>query len=300
MKHIILFLILMTGLSAEFKEGFVESKNSKLFYKTAGQGNPLIVIHGGPGLSMDYLLPQMSELAKTNFVIFYDQRGCGRSTGEISSDAINIETFVSDIEVIRKAFHLEKVSILGHSWGGFLGMQYALTHPDRMHKLILSNTMPASSSDFALFRQQWATRMEPYQSKIAALQADPGFEKGEPSIVEEFHRTIFRTYCHNPEKVSLLKVRMSQVACVNGAKIYELFRQNVWSKSFDLHSRLKNLKVDTLILHGDYDSIPPIAAQNIHKSIPRSKYALLKDCGHFPYVEDPETYFKLINEFNEK
>jgi proline iminopeptidase len=86
MKHIIIllfFVILMAGLSADSKETFVEHNNAKIFCKTAGAGNPIIVIHGGPGLSSDYLLPQMSELAKTHFVIFYDQRGCGHSSGDI-------------------------------------------------------------------------------------------------------------------------------------------------------------------------------------------------------------------------
>jgi pimeloyl-ACP methyl ester carboxylesterase len=108
---------------------------------------------------------------------------------------------------------------------------------------------------------------------------------------------IFRTYCYIPAKAELLTLRVSQEACVNGAKVYELFRQNVLSKPFDLRPKLELLKVDTLVLHGNSDPIPPVTAQNIHKSIPHSKYVLIENCGHFPYVEDPGTYFDLINEF---
>ena len=300
MKQIIIFLVSLmaaTGLSAESKEVFVENNNTKIFCKSEGEGDPLIVIHGGPGLSMDYLLPQMSELTTTNFVIFYDQRGCGRSSGEIGSETINIETFISDLEAIREAFHLKKVSILGHSWGGFLAMQYVLAHPDHIDKIILSNSLPASSEDMALFLKEWVARMEPYQSKLAEFHANPGFEEGDPTVTEEMHRVIFRTYCHNPEKANLLSLKMSQKACVNGAKVYELLRQNVLDKPFNLHPNLNLLKIETLVLHGDSDPIPPITAQNIHKSIPNSKYVLMKNCGHFPYVEDPDTYFNVINQF---
>ncbi len=279
------------------KETFVPSGEAKLFCRVTGQGKPLIVIHGGPGLTQDYLLPQMYELAKNNFVIFYDQRGCGKSTVDINANTITIESFVNDIEAIRQAFKLDKISILGHSWGGFLAMEYTIAHPEHVDKLILSNSAPASSEGYALFGQEYMRRMSPYQEELEKISSTQGFRDGDTCVMEQFYRLIFRQYCYIPEKADLLNLQMTSIASLNGAKVSEIIRENVLDKPFNLNRSLNALKVATLILHGDKDPIPPITAKNIHENIPSSKYVLMKNCGHFPYVENPATYFKDINEF---
>ena len=279
------------------KETFVPSGKAKLFCRVTGQGKPLIVIHGCPGLTQDYLLPQMYELAKNNFMIFYDQRGCGKSTVDINANTINIESFLNDIEAIRKAFNLDKISILGHSWGGFLAMQYTITYPERVDKLILSNSAPASSEGYALFGQEYMRRMSAYQKELEKISSSQGFRDGDTCVMEQFYRLIFRQYCYIPEKADLLNLRMTSIASLNGAKVSEILRENVLDKPFNLNKDSKALKVSTLILHGDADPIPPNTAQDIHEHISGSKYVLMKNCGHFPYVEDPATYFKHINEF---
>ncbi len=282
---------------AQAHEIFIDSGDSKIFCRTMGQGKPLVVIHGGPGLTQDYLLPQLSKLAERNFVIFYDQRGCGRSTGEIHQDTMNITTFVNDLENIRKAFNFDKISLLGHSWGGLLAMHYAIEHPKSVDKLILSNSEPASSDDITIFMNEWTRRMAPHQGEIAAIQNMTGFQEGDPALHERFSRIIFRTYCHVPEHASLLDLRMTHSAAINCTKINALFFETTLGKPFNLHESLKTLRVPTLILHGDNDVIPAITAQNIHNSILDSKYVEIKNCGHFPYIEQPNEYFKLLKDF---
>lgn len=279
------------------KETFVTSGEAKLFCRVAGQGKPLIVIHGGPGLTQVYLLPQMYELAKNNLVIFYDQRGCGKSTVDINANTINIESFLNDIEAIRQAFNLDKISVLGHSWGGFLAMQYTIAHPERIDKLILSNSAPASSEGYALFGQEYMRRMAPYQEELEKIRSTQGFRDGDTCVMEQFYRLIFRQFCYIPEKADLLNLRMTSIPSLNGAKVSEIIRENVLDKPFNLNRDLNALEVSTLILHGDTDPVPPVTAKNIHENIPGSKYVLMKNCGHFPYVEDPTTYFRYINEF---
>jgi proline iminopeptidase len=302
LNKIILFLIISVCVAAnassyQEKETYVSHDEAKLFCRVTGKGKPLIVIHGGPGLTQDYLLPQMYRLAENNLLIFYDQRGCGKSTGEINSETITIDQFVSDLEAIRQAFHFDKISILGHSWGGVLAMNYSIAHPEHIEKLILSNSIPASSEEFALFGQEWVKRMAPFKEELAKIHNTTGFHNGDPDVIEQLYRMTFRTYCYNPEKANLLNLRMTATASINGAKVYENIRQNVFEISFNLHDSLKSLKVTTLILHGDSDIVPPHTAQTIHESISGSKYFLMKNCGHFPYVEDPNPYFNCIDEF---
>lgn len=279
------------------KEIFIKANDAQIFCRVFGKGDPIIVIHGGPGLSQDYLLPQMAKLAQTNLVIFYDQRGCGLSTGAINEDSIQIKTFVDDLEAIRKSFGYKKVTILGHSWGGFLAMQYALVHPESIHKLILLNTMPPSSEEFSLFVQEWIKRMAPYHDELKAIKDTPEFTKGNPSTIEKYYRIIFGRYCYNPEKADLLNLYMSPKASIDGAQVYEIFRQNLFTKPFNFHDQLKQLKIPTLIVHGDFDPIPPSTAEKLHESLDGSKYILIKNCGHFPYIETPEELFKQLNIF---
>lgn len=279
------------------KEAYVNSGDAKLFCRIAGKGKPLIVIHGGPGLTQDYLLPGMYELAKNNLTIFYDQWGCGRSTGEINKDTITIKAAVEDIEAIRRSFGFDKISLLGHSWGGFIAMNYAIIHPEHVDKLIISNSFPSTSKDWALCHKEYAKRMNPIQEEINKITNSQEFVQANSKTVEEFYRLIFRQYFYNPEKANLLNLWMTTPAILNGNKVYKYFGENLMDTEFDFTNDLKKLKTQTLVIAGDADLILPITSQHTHESIPASKYVQMQNCGHFPYIEDPATYFKHIQEF---
>lgn len=92
---------------------------------------------------------------------------------------------------------------------------------------------------------------------------------------------------------------MSTKAILNGAKVYSAVYQNVYSKGFNLHPSLKKLCIPTLIIHGDNDPIPFCTAESIHASIPQSKFVLMEECGHFPYVEKPDSFFDHVLKFLE-
>ena len=279
------------------RETFVQANGAQIFCRVAGKGDPIVIIHGGPGLTQDYLVPQMMKLAKTNLVIFYDQRACGLSTGEINPDSIQIATFIEDLECVRKAFALKKMTVLGHSWGGFLAMKYAIAYPDSVDKLILANTLPSSSEDISLFINEWMLRMAPHQDELKAITDTKGFADGDPSTIEHYYRVVFRTYCYQPKKADLLNLHITPKASIDGFKVYGIFQKNVFMQTFDFHDQLKSLRMPTLVIHGDVDPIPLATAKSIHESIPGSSYVVLKDCGHFPYVERPDEFFQHLDTF---
>lgn len=276
---------------------FYRCQGSSNFLQSFCTGDPIIVIHGGPGMSQDYLLPQMIKLAETHQLIFYDQRGCGHSTCDITPDSIQVGTFIEDLEAIRKSLGHEKVTVLGHSWGGFLALHYANSHPESINKLIIMDSMPLSSEEFSLFAQEWMKRMAPYQEELKALMETPEFAEGDLLAIEKYYRTMFEIYCYNSENAHDLNLYMSPEAFINGMKVYEILAKNVFKKAYDFYDQLAQIHTPTLILHGDYDPIPSSAAQNLHEHICGSTYILLKNCGHFPYVECPDKLFKHINDF---
>lgn len=281
----------------EPREVFVSSDGASLFCRTLGKGEPLVVVHGGPGLTHEYLLPGLDRLAENHFVIFYDQRGAGRSTGEIDEETLHLPALIKDLENIRKAFGFKKISLLGHSWGGMVSARYAIAHPESVNKLILSNSIPLSSEDLSLFFQEWMRRMAPYQEEIAAIRTSQEYQEGNPELHEKLNRLIFRNYCYLPEDADKLDLHLSQTAALHCLKINEVLRGNTLTKPFNLYADLKNLQIPTLIIHADEDPIPLVTAQHIHESISHSEYIVIEHCGHFPYVEEPETYFKSIEEF---
>lgn len=279
------------------KEVFVKNGDTTLFCRVFGEGDPIIMIHGGPGLSQDYLLPFMSSLAETHQVIFYDQRSCGASTGKIDSQSIQIQTYLDDLESIRKHFGYKKFSVLGHSWGGFLAMQYAIFYPDSIHQLVLLNSLPASSEEYALFSQEWQKRMTPYLEELSRIKATPAFAEGDPGTIANYYRMIFERYCYHSKKAQLLNLTMTPEAFINGSKVYDVFNQNLFTRTYNYHEQLKQINLPTLIIHGDVDPIPFLTAEKTHASIKDSTYILIQNCGHFPYVETPEELFKHLNQF---
>ncbi len=119
-------------------EGYIKSKDGvELHYQIIGSGtDTVVVLHGGPGFDKGYLAPDLEPLGKSNVVIFYDQRGSGKSTLVTDTAIINIDAHITDLEAVRQHFSMGKLSIIGHSWGALLAARYALHHPEQVHKII--------------------------------------------------------------------------------------------------------------------------------------------------------------------
>ncbi|HEX9653891.1 MAG TPA: alpha/beta fold hydrolase, partial [bacterium] len=123
--------------SLKAEEGLRAINGTQLYCKVMGSGEPIVILHGGPGLDHTYLLPQMAELAKDYRLIFFDQRLAGRSASNVDSSAITLQNFIDDVEGVRREFNLEKMNLLAHSWGSFLALNYAITYPDHLKSLTL-------------------------------------------------------------------------------------------------------------------------------------------------------------------
>jgi proline iminopeptidase len=271
----------------------VETQDAKLFCQVVGKGSPVIIIHGGPGLSQDYLLPNMAELSKNHQLIFYDQRACGRSEGNPKDAAIDL--FVEDLEAVRKSFPFKKVSLLGHSWGGLLAIKYALTYPDAIDKLILMNCFPPSQDEVEIFIQEYIKRLSPQFEELGKIEKSEKYLAGDPETVAEHMRIIFRKYCAREQDADLLSFITPAAANVSGAIVNETIRENLFSHPFKFE--VGQLKCKTLIVHGDKDVMPVSLAKSLHQRIPGSRLEVIEECGHFPFVEKPEELFSILETF---
>ncbi|MCP4290833.1 MAG: alpha/beta fold hydrolase [bacterium] len=128
------------------EEGYLHINGVDHFYRSVGEGEPYVVLHGGPGMYHDELYPFFLDFAKSHRVIFYDQRGNGRSQmSSVDSTNFNVELLVDDLDQLRRAFDIEKLNIIGHSWGGLLAMYYAVEHPNNVERLIAISPAPVNT-----------------------------------------------------------------------------------------------------------------------------------------------------------
>ena len=126
-------------------EGFAKINGTEIYFNRMGQGEPIIVVHGGPVLDHGDLMPFFGPLENNYELIYYDQRLSGRSSADVDSADITIDHFIDDIEELRTRLGLEDVHLMAHSWGGLLAMKYALKYPENLKSMILLNSMPANT-----------------------------------------------------------------------------------------------------------------------------------------------------------
>jgi proline iminopeptidase len=118
----------LTETDYPLHEGWIDAHGVLVYYMTVGRGAPLVIVHGGPGASLDYFLPYLLPLARHNRLIFIDDRGSGKSQKLQDPSAYTVENMVEDLENVRQGLGLGKISRLGHSYGGVLAQAYALKY----------------------------------------------------------------------------------------------------------------------------------------------------------------------------
>jgi proline iminopeptidase len=154
--------------------------NTSLYARAIGQGPPVIVLHGGPDFDHGYLLPDLDRFADTLRLIYYDQRGRGRSAEHVRPEDVTLASDVEDIDRVRRHFRFEAPALLGHSWGAVIALEYALRHPTRVSRLILMNPAPASASDVGLVRKTYLERLGADMDRQRAIVAGAAYRAGDP------------------------------------------------------------------------------------------------------------------------
>ncbi len=294
---IVFAVAITTGLCAQsepkvdFEDGFAEVNGTELYYKIIGEGEPIVILHGGPGMDHNHLFESVSKLSSDLEVIFYDQRGTGKSSGDIDSTNINTATFVDDLEALRQKLSLDKMNLLGISWGGMLAMQYAMAYPDHLNVLILGCPMGASSEFFGPFNEINQQRRTSEDSlAMIKLSETEGFKNFDPEIRNKYSRLRFKPYFHpdNHHLAKRINFDYAPNTFKNGRKVHSLIFQEY--VDYDIHDDLQVISASTLILHGDADPILPKFAEQIHQSIPNSEFVLLEDTGHLIFVEAQDEF----------
>ena len=286
----------------EARTGFVSAGTGRLQVRDIGQGPSIVVLHGGPDFDYDYLLPELDVLAERFRVIYYDQRGRGRSADGVRPGDVSVASEMEDVDHVRRHFGLEMMAVLGHSWGAVLAMEYASRHPERLTQLILLNTAPASSEDVRVFREHLrCIRAAGDVEAMNSLAATAEYRAGNLDVESEYYRIHFRPAVKAAGLLDRLIPRLRanytpERVLMARAIEHRLYSETWSSPRYDLLRRVHRLTVPTLVIHGEDDFVPVDVAVHIADAIPGTRLIVLPNCGHFAYLEAPDALVRQVGE----
>lgn len=273
----------------------------RLGYRKVGSGpQTIVVLHGGPGFTMDYLADDLLQLARDHTLIFYDQRGTGRSTLVNDAEGLDAQRFADDLEAVRRHFNLQKPTLLGHSWGAGVAALYATRFPQHVGRLIIVGGVPIRGTDlqrtFATLRnspdQAWLAEL---RQRSVAWRDDPG----NAQACRAFYSTWFKPFFVDTAALSRSKGDFcagSAASLINKtASVDRFVLQSLGD--YEWASALKQLGAPALVIHGAADPIPAETAAEWARTLPNARLLLLGGVGHFPYLEAPDKFFSAVGVF---
>jgi proline iminopeptidase len=285
------------------QEGFVDAHGVMIYYVAIGAGSPLVVVHGGPGADHTYFLPYLLPLARTHRLIFIDERGSGRSQRLQDTSLYTVENMVEDVEDVRVALNLGKISLLGHSYGGVLAEAYALKYQQNLSHLILNSTFPSTKQMNEVLAREKAKMAPEKLKRLTELEAAGLFGKGEVWEHGRYTAEYATLAWGNGYFPFIYGARPDANYDPAGQLMgtsWELYRV-MWGehgefvidgnlKSVEYVDRLASIKVPTLIVVGDHDECDPSLSKEMNGKIAGSKLVVLPNSGHMNFVDQPNMW----------
>jgi len=298
-----------TSAVSKIEEGFVDAGGALIYFKAVGHGAPLVLLHGGPGASHDYLLPGLLPLARTNRLVFIDERGSGRSERLEDASAYTVENMADDVEAVRKALGLGTVSVLGHSYGGVVAQAYALKYQDHLSHLILASTFHSTRQLNDVFRRMKEAMSPELRGRIDAMEKAGLFGHGEAYEKNRYTEDYMMAAWGEGYFPYLYRRRPDPNfdPSASGAMSWDLYRE-MWGShgefvvdgnlaSVEYADRLGSIHVPTLITVGDHDECDPSIARDMQSHIPGSTLLVLPESGHMTFVDQPGMFLKAVDDF---
>jgi L-proline amide hydrolase len=280
-------------------EGFVDFRGYRTWYRIAGDPGsgavPLLALHGGPGSTHHYFAP-LERLSNERAVVLYDQIGCGRSDRPIDIEW-SVDVFRDEVAAVREQLGLDRIHLLGTSWGGMLALEHVLSGAGGIVSLVLSSTvadLEGWASEQKRLRAQLPADVVATLDRLEAAEAydDPEYEQ---AMQVYFDRHFYRGPHRPPELERMMAER--------GRDVYRaMWGPNEWTptgrlRDWDVRPRLGEIDVPTLILRGRYDMSTDAVAATLVRGIRNAREVVFEHSSHTPVLEETERYLAVVGDF---
>jgi proline iminopeptidase len=272
---------------------FIRHGDATIHYRVFGDGDPILIINGGPGMHSDGFSALAQTMGNTHKAIIFDQRGTGLSKLEpVNASTITLDLMIEDIERIRETLQIEQWVLLGHSFGGMLASYYATQHPDKVNGLILSSS---GGIDMDLFSRLSITSRLTEQQRAGLNYWNEKIAEGDTSYHARLQRGkhLAPAYVYNPANQPIIAERLTQ----GNPTINRLVYQNMRAIDFDCAEGLKQLKAPVLIIQGTEDLVDKPTAVKAMNVFEDATFVLLERCNHYGWLDRPNAYFEQLNSF---
>lgn len=281
----------LTVYATQFKSEKIPRGGFDLYYRSLGGGEPVLILSGGPGDDCDYMLPVASEIAKSAQAILLEQRGTGRSLpSRIEKSTVDLALYLEDFEALRAHLNVRRWTVVGHSAGGILAMDYAAAFPDRVNKLVLLDTVPVAFQYLTAFQDNVLDRLSlEDRDRLATLEKADSPQS--PALIAELEaKALFFDRKIGAELAGVLSRAWH-------ADVAHLLGPEITAPGYDLRPRLKEFNRQVLVLNGRQDPMDPLMAYETSTAFRHSTLLFLDRAGHFPWFDQPKEFDKALGNF---
>ena len=263
---------------------------------------PIMVLHGGPGAGHNYCEPIADLIAQTGrAAVLYDQIGCGNSTHlpNAPKEFWTPELFMEELVLLTKHLGIsDNYAIVGQSWGGMLGMQFAITQPAGLKAIVIADS-PASMEVWVSEANKLRKQLPP-EVEATLLKHEAAETTEDPEYVAAVDVFYARHLCRIPQppyvvaSFEQLTADPTVYHTMNGPSEFHVIGS---LKTWDIRKDLGKISIPTLLVSGQYDEATPAMVEEINKLIPGSKWELFPESSHMPHVEEPARFKRIVSEF---
>jgi proline-specific peptidase len=281
-------------------EGYVPVEGGRVWYRTATDGDPnatpMLLLHGGPGFTSEYL-DSLEVLSDERPVVRYDQLGCGRSDRHDDPSLWTVGHFVEELGDVRRELGLDRVHILGQSWGSMLAVDYMLTAPEGVASLILASP-PLSIPRWVADTQRLLEEMPAEVRRTLEWHEREGF-----TSCPEYQAAVLEIYRRHLCRMRPWPHALERALAGAGFEVYNtMWGPNEFSVTgcladYDRTDRLAEIDVPTLFTCGRYDEATPEATAWYQSLVPGSRMVVFEESAHLSHLEEADRYIALVREF---
>ncbi len=301
----VLAALVVAPIALAAQTGYVTmSDSARLYYRIIGKAaDTIIAIHGGPGIDQESIFGDLKVLGEHHTVIFYDQRGGGRSTLPTDTTTLVVKRQIQDLDELRKHFKLERVTLVAHSYGPLLAASYAIAHPQNVKRMVFFGPIPPRRGDFfTVYGKNLNARLDSTQrAKMRVASREMTSPTGDTRKgCSDYWAIATRPRLAEPDRTMPLLKSDICAGDPAGIRYGNVTSNRIIMNSYgdwDLRPQLRTLQVPLLVVHGEQETIPMELVQEWVTSMPNASLYKVPRAAHYTYAERPEFVWPAVEAF---